>query len=137
LSDNDIVFLKWDHNRGLVAACHGGRSGVHGQTRAVYRLLDELRARHSTVEIESCSSGAARAGAAPGADRRARRPADRALQRPHAAPEFPLCHGPAWSTRVLPGRVVAEVGLRQPILAPEQAWLVEFTSGRAHRACDR
>ena len=35
-------------------------SGVHGQTLAVYRLLDELRARHPRVEIESCSSGGAR-----------------------------------------------------------------------------
>jgi alpha-galactosidase len=60
LRDNDIAFLKWDHNRDLVAAGHGGRSGVHGQTRAVYRLLDELRARHPRVEIESCSSGGAR-----------------------------------------------------------------------------
>lgn len=60
LRDNDIAFLKWDHNRDLVAAGHSGRSGVHGQTLAVYRLLDELRARHPSVEIESCSSGGAR-----------------------------------------------------------------------------
>ena len=45
-ADNDIAFLKWDHNRDLVAAGHDGRPGVHGQTLAVYRLLDELRARH-------------------------------------------------------------------------------------------
>ena len=37
-----------------------GRPGVHGQTLAVYRLLDELRARHPGVEIESCASGGAR-----------------------------------------------------------------------------
>jgi alpha-galactosidase len=60
LSANDIAFLKWDHNRDLVAAGHDGRSGVHGQTLAVYRLLDELRRRHPSVEIESCSSGGAR-----------------------------------------------------------------------------
>jgi alpha-galactosidase len=60
LARNDIAFLKWDHNRDLVAAGHDGRPGVHGQTLAVYRLLDELRARHSDVEIESCSSGGAR-----------------------------------------------------------------------------
>jgi alpha-galactosidase len=60
LAGNDIAFLKWDHNRDLVAAGHDGRSGVHGQTLAVYRLLDELRARHPSVEIESCSSGGAR-----------------------------------------------------------------------------
>ena len=60
LRDNDIAFVKWDHNRDLVAAGHRGRSGVHGQTVAVYRLLDELRRRHPSVEIESCSSGGAR-----------------------------------------------------------------------------
>ena len=60
LRDNDIAFVKWDHNRDLVAAGHDGRSGVHGQTLAVYRLLDALRARHPGVEIESCSSGGAR-----------------------------------------------------------------------------
>ncbi|GAB3432339.1 alpha-galactosidase [Actinophytocola sediminis] len=60
LRDNDIAFLKWDHNRDLVAAGHNGRSGVHGQTLAVYRLIDELRRRHPLVEIESCSSGGAR-----------------------------------------------------------------------------
>ena len=33
---------------------------VHAQTLAVYRLLDELRARHPGVEIESCASGGGR-----------------------------------------------------------------------------
>jgi alpha-galactosidase len=60
LSDNDIAYLKWDHNRDLVDAGHQGRPGVHAQTLAVYRLLDELRAAHPGVEIESCSSGGAR-----------------------------------------------------------------------------
>jgi alpha-galactosidase len=60
LRDNDIAFVKWDHNRDLIAAGHGERPGVHRQTRAVYRLLDELRTRHPTVEIESCSSGGGR-----------------------------------------------------------------------------
>jgi alpha-galactosidase len=60
LAGNDIAFLKWDHNRDLVAAGHNGRAGTHGQTLAVYRLLDELRVRHPGVEIESCSSGGAR-----------------------------------------------------------------------------
>jgi alpha-galactosidase len=62
LRDHDIAFLKWDHNRDLVDGGHGpsGVPGVHAQTQAVYRLLDELRARHPGVEIESCSSGGAR-----------------------------------------------------------------------------
>ena len=57
-----IDYLKWDHNRDLVEAGHRppGRAGVHAQTLAVYRLLDELRARHPGVEIESCSSGGGR-----------------------------------------------------------------------------
>ncbi|MEV6343594.1 alpha-galactosidase [Actinoplanes sp. NPDC051851] len=62
LTDHDIAYLKWDHNRDLVEAGHpaSGRAGVHDQTLAVYRLLDELRARHPRVEIESCSSGGGR-----------------------------------------------------------------------------
>ena len=61
LSDHDIAYLKWDHNRDLVDAGHEGRPGVRLQTLAVYRLLDELRARHPRVEIESCASGGGRA----------------------------------------------------------------------------
>lgn len=62
LSTYPIGYLKWDHNRDLVEAGHPptGRAGVHDQTLAVYRLLDEVRARHPDVEIESCSSGGAR-----------------------------------------------------------------------------
>jgi alpha-galactosidase len=62
LTEHDIAYLKWDHNRDLVDAGRvgSGRPGVHTQTLAVYRLLDELRARHPGVEIESCSSGGAR-----------------------------------------------------------------------------
>ncbi len=62
LTEYPIAYLKWDHNRDLLDAGHGpdGRPGVHAQTRAVYRLLDELRAAHPGVEIESCSSGGLR-----------------------------------------------------------------------------
>ncbi|MET4921584.1 alpha-galactosidase [Streptomyces sp. PSRA5] len=57
-----IDYLKWDHNRDLVEAGHSptGAAGVHVQTAAAYRLLDELRARHPGLEIESCSSGGGR-----------------------------------------------------------------------------
>ncbi|MBB2901779.1 alpha-galactosidase [Kineococcus radiotolerans] len=62
LTEYEIAYLKWDHNRDLLEAGSGpsGRAGVHAQTLAVYRLLDELRARHPGVEIESCSSGGLR-----------------------------------------------------------------------------
>jgi alpha-galactosidase len=60
LTDHDIAFLKWDHNRDLVEAGHAGRPGVHAHTLATYRLLDELRRRHPGVEIESCASGGGR-----------------------------------------------------------------------------
>jgi len=62
LTTYPIAYLKWDHNRDLVEAGHrpSGRAGVHGQTRAAYRLLDELRQRHPGVEIESCASGGGR-----------------------------------------------------------------------------
>ena len=39
LTEYAIGYLKWDHNRDLVDAGHGGAPGVHGQTLAVYRLL--------------------------------------------------------------------------------------------------
>ena len=63
LDEYAISYLKWDHNRDLVEAgtqTDGGRPGVHAQTLAFYRLLDEIRAAHPDLEIESCSSGGAR-----------------------------------------------------------------------------
>lgn len=58
----DLAFIKWDHNRDLTDAGHdGGRAAVHGQTLALYRLLDELHSEFPDLEIESCSSGGARA----------------------------------------------------------------------------
>ncbi|WP_049563949.1 alpha-galactosidase [Streptomyces sp. SBT349] len=62
VTEYELTYLKWDHNRDLVEAGHSptGRAGVHAQTRAVYRLLDTLRSRHPRLEIESCSSGGGR-----------------------------------------------------------------------------
>ena len=62
LGEYAIGYLKWDHNRDLVDAgtAPSGRAGVHEQTLAFYRLLDELKAAHPGLEIESCSSGGAR-----------------------------------------------------------------------------
>ncbi|WP_422369001.1 alpha-galactosidase [Pelagibius sp.] len=62
LSDHDIAYLKWDHNRDLAPAGDGeGRPAARRQTLAFYALLDRLRAAHPTVEIESCASGGGRA----------------------------------------------------------------------------
>jgi len=61
LADNAIDYLKWDMNRDLTHPVSGGRAAVHRQTRAVYALIDALKARHPAVEIESCASGGGRA----------------------------------------------------------------------------
>ncbi|MEW9551596.1 alpha-galactosidase [Nonomuraea sp. NPDC050783] len=55
-----LDYIKWDHNRDIAEPVHDGVPGVHAQTLATYRLLDELRRRHPGLEIESCSSGGAR-----------------------------------------------------------------------------
>ncbi len=60
LTDHDIAYLKWDHNRDVVDADHLGRPGLRAQTLAFYALLDALRAKHPDVEIESCASGGGR-----------------------------------------------------------------------------
>lgn len=61
LADHDISYVKWDMNRDHTQAASGSRAATRAQTLAVYRLIDELRARHPGVEIESCSSGGGRA----------------------------------------------------------------------------
>ncbi len=62
LDTYDISYLKWDHNRNLNDAGHTphGTPGVHDHTLAVYRLLDELRAAHPGLEIETCAGGGGR-----------------------------------------------------------------------------
>ncbi len=56
LSDHDIAYLKWDHNRDLFPTTNKS----HAQTRALYSLLEGLRSAHPNLEIESCSSGGGR-----------------------------------------------------------------------------
>ena len=63
VEEYDVDYLKWDHNRDLTDATHDGVPAVHGQTRAFYRLLDEVRAAHPGLEIESCASGGGRVDA--------------------------------------------------------------------------
>ena len=69
VAEYGIAYIKWDHNRDLHEAVHtievDGRRvvdapAVHAHTLAFYGLLDDLRARHPELEIESCSSGGAR-----------------------------------------------------------------------------
>ncbi|MDQ1582461.1 MAG: alpha-galactosidase [Microbacteriaceae bacterium] len=59
-----IDYIKWDHNRDLHEAVYrspeGDRPGVRSQTLALYALLDELRTRHPSLEIETCSGGGGR-----------------------------------------------------------------------------
>ncbi|QYF73021.1 alpha-galactosidase [Cryobacterium sp. PAMC25264] len=62
LGEYPIGYLKWDHNRDLVDAgsTRTGAAAVHDNVLALYELLDELKARHPGLEIESCASGGAR-----------------------------------------------------------------------------
>ncbi|MBB5060305.1 alpha-galactosidase [Granulicella aggregans] len=66
LSENDIAFLKWDYNRnwsepGWPAVPPEDQKKVYVDfTRNFYGILAELRAKHPSVEIESCSGGGSR-----------------------------------------------------------------------------
>ncbi|MEO3870907.1 alpha-galactosidase [Nonomuraea sp. B12E4] len=60
VTEYGLDYIKWDHNRDIAEPVHAGVPGVHAQTLATYRLLDELHRRHPRLEIESCSSGGAR-----------------------------------------------------------------------------
>nr|WP_298929497.1 alpha-galactosidase [uncultured Erythrobacter sp.] len=56
-----IAYIKWDMNRDTNHPASSGRGAMHRQTQAVYRLIAKLRTAHPDLEIESCSSGGARA----------------------------------------------------------------------------
>lgn len=61
LANHVVSYIKWDMNRDLTHT--GGRDGkakIAAQTRAVYALMDRVRATHPQVEIESCASGGGR-----------------------------------------------------------------------------
>ena len=66
LRENDIAFLKWDYNRhwsepGWPANAPEDQKKVYVDfIRNFYSILAELRQKHPTVEIESCSSGGGR-----------------------------------------------------------------------------
>jgi len=61
LSNHAVSSIKWDMNRDLThAAGRDGKAKTAAQTRAVYALMDRVRAAHPNVEIESCASGGGR-----------------------------------------------------------------------------
>lgn len=62
LRDHDIRYIKWDNNRDLShPGGQGGTVRAFAQVQALYALLNRVRSAHPHVEIESCSSGGARA----------------------------------------------------------------------------
>lgn len=56
-----IGYLKWDMNRDVAPAGVAGEPAYGRHTRALYGLIDRLRAAHPDVEIETCASGGGRA----------------------------------------------------------------------------
>ena len=61
LKTHEISYLKWDMNRDLAPSASAGVPVQSAQTKAVYALIERLRAAHPSVEIESCASGGSRA----------------------------------------------------------------------------
>ncbi len=53
-----ISYLKWDHNREIVAG--GPRAVYRRQVQATYGLMARLRANFPEVEIEACAAGGGR-----------------------------------------------------------------------------
>lgn len=64
VADNDIDYLKWDMNRPFTEAGWPGHADPDrlwiDHTRAVYHIMDRLRANHPGLRIESCSGGGGR-----------------------------------------------------------------------------
>lgn len=66
VTDNDIAFLKWDHNRdytepGWPQVPPEVQKNLWVQyTKNLYEVIDRLRQKHPKLEIETCASGGAR-----------------------------------------------------------------------------
>ena len=56
-----VSYLKWDMNRDITPAASDGEPAWSRHVRALYALIDRLRAAHPAVEIETCASGGGRA----------------------------------------------------------------------------
>jgi alpha-galactosidase len=65
VTEHDIDFLKWDANRPFTEAGWPGHADPDRlwieHTRAVYRIMDRLRADHPGLRIEACAGGGGRA----------------------------------------------------------------------------
>lgn len=61
LEEYPVDYIKWDMNRNLVLAGDGQNGMAAEQPRACYRLMAKLQQQFPALEIESCSSGGARA----------------------------------------------------------------------------
>ncbi|WP_127500612.1 alpha-galactosidase [Actinoplanes solisilvae] len=59
VGDLDLDYLKWDFNRALTEAAPDSVFLDH--TRAVYGIMDRLRADHPGLRIEACAGGGGRA----------------------------------------------------------------------------
>lgn len=60
LSEHPIAYFKWDMNRDLTGVSREALPDHGAQVRALYALIDRLRAAHPDVEIETCASGGGR-----------------------------------------------------------------------------
>lgn len=64
LTEHNIKYIKWDMNRPFSET--GGENLAHPRmlwylhTKAVYDIVDRLKAKHPDVQFESCSSGGGR-----------------------------------------------------------------------------
>ncbi|MGB7407741.1 MAG: alpha-galactosidase, partial [Pontixanthobacter sp.] len=56
-----IDYIKWDMNRDIQHPGSGGKAVMRKQVHALYTLIDQIRADHPALEIESCASGGGRA----------------------------------------------------------------------------
>ncbi len=66
LNENDIAFIKWDYNRnwtepGWPSVAPEMQKNVYVDfIQNYYAILEELRKKHPSIEIESCSGGGSR-----------------------------------------------------------------------------
>ncbi|OED44652.1 hypothetical protein AB833_01050 [Chromatiales bacterium (ex Bugula neritina AB1)] len=61
VAEHHIDYIKWDYNRDVVMGGDGKSSQLLKQVPACYQLMATLNERFPELEIESCSSGGARA----------------------------------------------------------------------------